>query len=73
MKLIAVRPKTDALRHYLELEAECKDASPLADASKPHLYPTPIAGEGAVSAGGAADRINTLLDVLEDIGMTRVP
>lgn len=58
MKLITVRPKTDALRHYLELEAECKNAAPLTDACRPR-FPT----ENAGSVGGAAELNNTLREL----------
>lgn len=58
LKAIVVRPKTDALRHYLELEAECKNATPLAG----HLNSAPST-EDAGPAGGAAELNNTLRDI----------
>lgn len=59
MKLITVRPKTDALRHYLELEAECKNATPPADTRG-----RPVSGLAFQStAGGAAELNNTLRDI----------
>lgn len=62
LKPITARPKTDALRHYLALEAECRNASPLAVSNQlrlPH--------EDAGAAGGAAE----LLTVLREIAHTQ--
>lgn len=61
MKLIAVRPKTDALRHYLELEAECKNASPL-DQSAPQVAAR-MMPERRWSSVAAADLNNTLRNI----------
>lgn len=60
LKPITARPRTETLRHYLELEAECRNASPAglaADGSPPPSGP-PV---------GAAE----LLKVLRDIAHTQ--
>lgn len=55
---ITVRPKTDTLRHYLTLEAECKNASPSADTCAQQ----PATG-GVSAAGGAAELNRTLREI----------
>lgn len=57
LRTIATRPKTDSLKHYLALEAECKNASPLVDRE---ACPTTTSFS---PAGGAADLTKTLRDI----------